>query len=98
MVVMRNPLRALLPAAAIVALLAGTPFTGRAAAQFPMPSVSLSPEQRKLTPEELEKQQAIDKAYRAANSKIPDKKAVDPWGDVRSSPPAAPATTKKKPQ
>ncbi len=79
----------LLPAAAVLALLTGT-----AAAQFPMPKVSLSPEQRKLTPEELEKQKAIDNAYRAANSKIPEKKVADPWADVR----AAPTTGSKKKQ
>ncbi len=79
----------LLPAAAIAVLLSGP-----AAAQFPMPSVSLQPQQRKLTPEELEKKKAIDQAYRAANGKIPEKKVDDPWADVR----AAPTTASKKKQ
>jgi hypothetical protein len=91
-----NCLRVLLPAAAIVALLTGTLLTGPAAAQMPMPSLSLGGGERKLTPEEREKQEAIDKAYRAANGKIPDKKVDDPWADVRSS--AHPAPAKKKPQ
>jgi hypothetical protein len=95
--VMPNCLRVLPPAAVILALLTGTLLTGPAAAQMPMPSLSLGGGgERKLTPEEREKQEAIDKAYRAANGKIPDKKVDDPWADVRSS--AHPAPAKKKPQ
>lgn len=82
-------LRVLLPAAAIAVLLAEP-----AAAQFPTPSVSLQPEQRKLTPEELARQKAIDQAYRAASGKIPEKKVDDPWADVR----AAPTSGSKKKQ
>jgi hypothetical protein len=50
------------------------------------------------THEEIEKQQALDRAYRSATTKIPDKKVVnDPWSDVRPSPDSSTAS-KKKPQ
>jgi len=97
----RNALRILLPAAAIMALL-----TGAASAQqigvgsnggAPMPSLSLGGDsgKRKLTPEEQEKQDQLDKAYKAATSKIPDQKPADPWAAVRPSTPA-PAPQKKQ--
>jgi hypothetical protein len=51
------------------------------------PKISIGGEQkRKLTPEELERQQQIDADYRAATSKIPAQKTPDPWGDVRQAP------------
>ena len=90
MTMTRSLLRRLASAAAIVALL-----TGAAAAQFPTPSVSLQPEQRKLTPDELARQKAIDQAYRSATAKIPEKKVDDPWSDVR---PATPGPAAKKKQ
>jgi hypothetical protein len=72
-------------------------FATAASAQLPMPSISLGGDQRKLTPEELEKQKAIDNAYRDANRKIPEKnKPADPWGDVRPAPSSdKPAATTK---
>ena len=80
-------LRKLIPAAAILALVAGP-----ASAQ-----VALSPfkrDEKKLTPDELKAQQEREKDYKAAVDKIPDKKtAVDPWGDIR---PAPQATAKNK--
>jgi hypothetical protein len=80
-------LRKLIPAAAILALVAGP-----AAAQ-----VALSPfkrDEKKLTPDELKAQQEREKNYKAAMDKIPDKKVtVDPWGDIR---PAPQATAKNK--
>ncbi len=72
---------------------------GSAAAQFPMPSVNL--EQEKVrTPQEIEHDKAIDRAYQSATKKIPDKQsATDPWSDVRSAPtPAAPSPKKKQQQ
>jgi hypothetical protein len=81
-------LRKLIPAAAILALVAGP-----ASAQ-----VALSPfkrDEKKLTPDELKAKQERDKDYKAAMDKIPDKKVtVDPWGDIR---PAPQATAKNKP-
>jgi hypothetical protein len=47
----------------------------------------------KPTQEEVEKQQQLDDAYKAATKKIPDQKTSDPWGVVR---PTSPAPTAKK--
>jgi hypothetical protein len=82
----------LLQAGAVIAALTGSAF-----AQMPMPGLSLHNDPAQLTPEEQEKQKAIDKAYRSSAAKIPDKKVtVDPWATVRPSqnPPAAAAKTK----
>jgi hypothetical protein len=43
-------------------------------------------EKRKLTPEEEEQQKKIDADYKAAASKIPAQKTLDPWADVRQAP------------
>jgi hypothetical protein len=57
---------------------------------MPMPGISLHDGgTRKLTPEEQAKQDAIDHAYKSTLQKIPEKKAGDPWGNIRSSPPAS---------
>ena len=45
--------------------------------------------ERKLTPEEEERQKQIDADYKAATSKIPAQKAPDPWADVRQGPAAS---------
>ena len=76
-------LRKLIGAGVIVIVL-----TGVAAAQLPMPGISLGGDnRRKLTPDEIAKQKATDSAYRAALDKIPEKKVtVDPWGNIRSAP------------
>jgi len=78
-------LRKLIGAGVIVIVL-----TGVAAAQLPMPGLSLGGDnKRKQTPDEIAKQKATDSAYRAAMDKIPDKKTtVDPWGNIRSAPSA----------
>jgi hypothetical protein len=47
----------------------------------------------KPTQEEIEKQQRLDDAYKAATNKIPDQKSNDPWGAVR---PTSPTPTAKK--
>ena len=59
--------------------------TGAAAAQLPMPGLSLGAEKRKLSPEEQAKQDAIDHEYKSAIQKIPDKKPTDPWGNIRDT-------------
>jgi hypothetical protein len=47
---------------------------------------------RPLTSEEIERQKAIDQAYKDSINKIPDQKgSSDPWGNVRASAPAKPA-------
>jgi hypothetical protein len=84
-------LRKLIGAGAIIIVL-----TGAAAAQLPMPGLSLGGDHtRKLTPEEQARQDATDKAYRATMQKIPEKKtAADPWGNIRET---SPAPSKTKP-
>ena len=50
------------------------------------------------TQDQIEKQQKLDDAYKAATNKIPDQKAADPWAVVRPSGSApAPAAKKKTP-
>jgi hypothetical protein len=72
----------LIPLTGALALLATSAF-----AQMPMPSVSLQGEKKRaLTPEEQERQKQIDNDYKAAASKIPDKKANDPWAAIRPAP------------
>jgi len=80
----QNVMRKLIYAAAFSAAL-----TGVASAQFPMPSINLEQEKHR-SPEQIQHDQAIDKAYQSAAKKIPDKNAVnDPWASVRPAPPAA---------
>lgn len=78
-------------AAAALALLPAA-----AAAQLPMPSVKLGRDKPPPTTEEIAKQRALDKAYKAATEKIPEKNAAaDPWSGIR---PAAEPPTKPKPK
>ena len=54
------------------------------------PKISIGGEQKRvLTPEEQEREKKIDADYKAANSKIPVRKAPDPWADVRQAPAGA---------
>jgi hypothetical protein len=89
-------LRIIIGAGVIVSLL-----TGAALAQLPM-GISLGhDEKHKLTPEEQAKQDAADRAYKSTLQKIPEKKAVDPWGNIRDPGPApqtSQTTTKNKQQ
>lgn len=74
----------LLRAAAVLALLGAGAY-----AQFQMPGINLDPDGRRtrvLTPEEQEKEKAIDEKYKATMKGMPDKKPpTDPWGNIRSS-------------
>jgi hypothetical protein len=81
---MTNALRKFVYAGAILALWA----------QAASAQVGITPEGMKFspfkqgdkpppTPEEIERQKAIDEAYKAASKKIPDKKVNDPWATVR---------------
>ncbi len=73
--------------AAVFALLAGPAYAQT-------PHINLVPEMKSQTPEEKEREDAQQKAYRDSLSKIPDAKAPsDPWGTVRST--EAPKTTAK---
>ena len=55
-------------------------------------------EKPKPTQEEVEKQQRLDDAYKAATTKIPDQKSNDPWGVVRPTSPAPSAKKKTQTQ
>ena len=81
-------------AAAAAAVLALLPVG--AAAQIPMSMVHDKPA---LTPEQIEKQRALDKAYKDAKEKIPEKNAAaaDPWGGIRPAPGATASAKKGKP-
>jgi hypothetical protein len=48
------------------------------------------------TQDQIEKQQKLDDAYKAATNKIPDQKSGDPWAVVRPSGSAPAPTAKKK--
>jgi predicted transglutaminase-like cysteine proteinase len=68
-------------------------FTQTAPAQFATPGLDLNPDSsRRLTPEEKEKMQEIDKDYKATMKKVPDKKAYDPWAGARQDSSNAPTT------
>ena len=62
--------------------------TANASAQSlpPINLLQLQREQKHLTPEEQEQQSKLDDAYKAATKKIPEKRANDPWADVRQTP------------
>ena len=72
--------------------------TGPAYAQSP--HINLLADQPSKTPEQIEQEEAQQKAYKESLKKIPDAKtASDPWGTVRSgeapkAPPAAKPKTK----
>ena len=65
-------------AATLLALVAGP-----ALAQIG--GINMLPEDRKKTPEEIQRGQAIDNAYDEAMKKVPDRKKAtnDPWADLR---------------
>jgi hypothetical protein len=84
-------------AAAVALLVAICLPTGPAHAQTP--SVNLLADQPSKTPEELEREDAAQRAYKESLKKIPDVKASsDPWGTVRGgdTPKAAAAPAKPK--
>jgi hypothetical protein len=56
------------------------------------PHMNLLSDQPSKTPEEIEKEQAQEKAYKESLKKIPDAKSADPWGGVRSSDAAKPSS------
>jgi hypothetical protein len=86
----KDMLLKILHTGAIIALL-----TGVASAQM-LPSINLGSQDRPMTPEEKEKQKAIEDAYKSAIRKIPEQKPVDPWGAVRQNP--SPASKSKQGQ
>jgi hypothetical protein len=81
-----------LRAAALLGLLIGP-----AAAHAQSPNINLIPELKSKTPEEIERDKQLDKAYKDSLRKIPDAKAPnDPWGAVRTEAPAAHTAAKPK--
>jgi hypothetical protein len=85
--------RKIIPAVAVIILLAG-PAYSQSMNLIPMPG-----DQRK-SPEELQRERAIEQDYNAAASRIPDKKpsSNDPWGSVRSAPSKSSSTSKQRSQ
>ena len=76
-----------------VAALAFALVAGPALAQIG--SINMLPEDKKKTPEEIERGQAIDDAYKSTMKKVPDQKtSSDPWADVRGS--SQPTTVQKQ--
>jgi hypothetical protein len=82
-------LRKIIPVAAITVLLMGPAYSQ---------SLSLIPRagDTHRSPEEIERDKAIERDYNEATKKIPDKKAPsDPWGAVRSSPSTSSASKQR---
>jgi len=91
MTILHKTVPRLVGAAAVTAMLAGS-----ASAQFPAPTISLQNDKQK-TPQQIEHDQAIDRAYQSATKKIPDQSAAnDPWATVRPAPPPAVPPKKKE--
>lgn len=79
-----------LRAVALIALLAGPAYAQA-------PHINLLTDGPSKTSEELEAEQARDKAYKESLRKIPDAKVPsDPWGNVRTDPPKASANAVPK--
>ena len=77
-------------AAAMIAMLAGPAY-----AQSKTPK-TLEEMMDAKTPEQIEKEQATDRAYKDSLKKIPDSKApADPWGNARAT--DAPKAATKNP-
>lgn len=55
-----------------------------ASAQTPGMAIPLNQDEAK-SPEQIEKQKQIESDYKATIKKIPDAKANDPWGNMRSA-------------
>ncbi len=74
------------PMAMVLAVLAGPVYAQ---------GVNLMAGERRLTSEEIEKNKAIDEAYKSTIKKIPDQKPnADPWGNVRGSNATQPTPSK----
>ena len=87
--VFEKQLRTLLGVVLVAAF--AVPATSALAQSNPLaPKLSIGgQEKRKLSPEEEQRQKQIDADYKAATSKIPAQKTLDPWADVRQAPAAS---------
>ena len=74
--------------------------TAPAYAQMQTPNINLLDVGPTKSPEQIEQEQARDKAYKESLKTIPDAKgSSDPWGNVRSDAKSAPAkSTAAKPK
>jgi hypothetical protein len=82
-------LRKLIQAAAMIVLLPGV-----ASAQSILNS--WPPDKPAVTEEERERQRLIEKNYKSTIDKIPEKKPVDPWGNIRPNPAPSSATKQQR--
>jgi hypothetical protein len=74
----------------IYATLSALAMTGAALAQMPQPGVHIKDDKPSRTKEQKAYNKALDRAYQSTLKEIPEqKKKSDPWGDIRSTPPAA---------
>jgi hypothetical protein len=77
-------------AAAVIAIVAGPAY-----GQSKVPTTLEEMMGSHKTPDQIEKEQAADKAYKESLKKIPDAKPADPWGNARGA--DAPKTVAKAP-
>jgi hypothetical protein len=74
-------------AAAVIAILAGPAY----AQTQPVPRYGEAPKDK--SPQQIEADQAAERAYKNSLSNIPDKGPSDPWGNMRSDSAKAVAKT-----
>lgn len=80
--------------AALALALAGGPVSSAVAQSL---GTNIIPDKPSKTPEEIEREQALERQYKEGLKSIPDKKGSnDPWGAVRSAEPG-PAAKAAKP-
>ena len=88
---MRGMVWKLIQAGAIIAGLSGA-----ASAQVMFSPFKAQENKRGPTQDEIDRQRAVDQAYKSATQKIPDKKIDDPWATVRPTPPVSPQGKKQQ--
>ena len=88
---MRGMVWKLIQAGAIIACLSGA-----ASAQVMFSPFKAQENKRPPTQEEIDRQRALDNAYKSATTKIPEKKVDDPWATVRPTPPVSPQGKKQQ--
>jgi C-terminal processing protease CtpA/Prc len=88
----------ILACAGTMLVLTATGASAQGVGVSPDGQLSFSPfkqqDKRPLTQDEVDRQRALDNAYKNATNKIPEQKSTDPWGNVRTTAPA-PAAKKK---
>jgi hypothetical protein len=52
------------------------------------PGVTLKNDKPSRSKEQQEYDKAVDREYQSGIKKVPDQKKSDPWGDIRTTPPA----------